>query len=153
MEGCQVNVWVCCGDAGRVVGLAAISNSCVLVAVSLSCNGTTSMPPTHHLLSCLLCMQIFDTADSYGTGALNGRSEELLGRFIRWVEGKTGDVASLIVAYPLTPTPATTPPPTHTATYPKGVPRFPKGGLQPTRGHKVCRLPLACDAGQHSGCV
>jgi aryl-alcohol dehydrogenase-like predicted oxidoreductase len=31
----------------------------------------------------LLHVQIFDTADSYGTGKLNGRSEELLGQFIR----------------------------------------------------------------------
>ena len=28
-------------------------------------------------------VNLFDTADSYGTGALNGRSEQLLGRFIR----------------------------------------------------------------------
>lgn len=32
---------------------------------------------------CVCPDQIFDTADSYGTGALNGRSEELLGQFIR----------------------------------------------------------------------
>ena len=28
-------------------------------------------------------INLFDTADSYGTGALNGRSEQLLGRFLR----------------------------------------------------------------------
>lgn len=28
-------------------------------------------------------MNWFDTADSYGTGQLEGRSEQLLGRFIR----------------------------------------------------------------------
>lgn len=28
-------------------------------------------------------INLFDTADSYGTGALNGRSELLLGQFIR----------------------------------------------------------------------
>lgn len=35
------------------------------------------------LCVCVCPDQIFDTADSYGTGALNGRSEELLGQFIR----------------------------------------------------------------------
>eukprot|EP00878_Enallax_costatus_P022357 GHUV01023714.1.p1 GENE.GHUV01023714.1~~GHUV01023714.1.p1 ORF type:complete len:183 (+),score=37.62 GHUV01023714.1:212-760(+) len=29
-------------------------------------------------------INLFDTADSYGTGALNGRSEQLLGQFIRY---------------------------------------------------------------------
>lgn len=32
-------------------------------------------------------INLFDTADSYGTGRLNGRSEQLLGRFTRWVAG------------------------------------------------------------------
>lgn len=30
---------------------------------------------------------LFDTADSYGTGRFNGRSEMLLGKFIREYEG------------------------------------------------------------------
>lgn len=30
---------------------------------------------------------LFDTADSYGTGRLNGKSEKLLGRFIREFQG------------------------------------------------------------------
>lgn len=30
---------------------------------------------------------IFDTADSYGTGKLNGQGEKLLGRFIREFQG------------------------------------------------------------------
>lgn len=29
-------------------------------------------------------INLFDTADSYGTGRLNGRSEQLLGQFIRY---------------------------------------------------------------------
>ena len=32
-------------------------------------------------------INLFDTADSYGTGKLNGQSERLLGRFIREFEG------------------------------------------------------------------
>jgi len=32
-------------------------------------------------------INLFDTADSYGTGKLNGQSERLLGRFIRGFEG------------------------------------------------------------------
>jgi pyridoxine 4-dehydrogenase len=34
---------------------------------------------------------LFDTGDSYGTGRLNGRSEQLLGRFTGniWVQAKT----------------------------------------------------------------
>lgn len=30
---------------------------------------------------------LFDTADSYGTGRLNGQSEKLLGKFIREFQG------------------------------------------------------------------
>lgn len=30
---------------------------------------------------------LFDTADSYGTGRLNGKSEKLLGKFIREFQG------------------------------------------------------------------
>ncbi|KAI3749112.1 hypothetical protein L6452_12705 [Arctium lappa] len=33
-------------------------------------------------------INLFDTADSYGTGKLNGQSEKLLGRFIGAYEGK-----------------------------------------------------------------
>jgi len=32
-------------------------------------------------------INLFDTADSYGTGRLNGQSEKLLGRFIREFQG------------------------------------------------------------------
>lgn len=32
-------------------------------------------------------INLFDTADSYGTGRLNGQSEKLLGRFIRQSQG------------------------------------------------------------------
>lgn len=32
-------------------------------------------------------INIFDTADSYGTGRLNGQSEKLLGKFIREFQG------------------------------------------------------------------
>jgi pyridoxine 4-dehydrogenase len=51
-------------------------------------------------------INLFDTADSYGTGALNGRSEELLGRFIR--ERQAGDeihIATKLAAYPWRVTP------------------------------------------------
>jgi len=48
-------------------------------------------------------VNVFDTADSYGTGALNGRSEQLLGRFIRWVRFRGGrqqpKVAGLSLQY------------------------------------------------------
>ena len=32
-------------------------------------------------------INLFDTADSYGTGRLNGQSEKLLGKFIREYQG------------------------------------------------------------------
>lgn len=32
-------------------------------------------------------INLFDTADSYGTGKLNGQSEKLLGKFIREYQG------------------------------------------------------------------
>lgn len=38
-------------------------------------------------------INLFDTADSYGTGRLNGQSEKLLGKFIRESQGP---VCSLI---------------------------------------------------------
>jgi pyridoxine 4-dehydrogenase len=55
-------------------------------------------------------INIFDTADSYGTGLLNGRSEELLGRFIREYPGRRGagnglHVATKFAAYPWRLTP------------------------------------------------
>lgn len=34
-------------------------------------------------------INLFDTADSYGTGRLNGQSEKLLGRFIREFQGSS----------------------------------------------------------------
>jgi len=34
-------------------------------------------------------INLFDTADSYGTGRLNGQSEKLLGRFIRDFQGSS----------------------------------------------------------------
>lgn len=33
-------------------------------------------------------VNLFDTADSYGTGKLNGQSEKLLGKFIREFKGQ-----------------------------------------------------------------
>lgn len=33
-------------------------------------------------------INLFDTADSYGTGRLNGQSEKLLGKFISEFQGK-----------------------------------------------------------------
>ncbi|CAI9274177.1 unnamed protein product [Lactuca saligna] len=55
-------------------------------------------------------INLFDTADSYGTGKLNGQSEKLLGRFIREFEGQTqvGDnivIATKFAAYPWRLTP------------------------------------------------
>ncbi|GAX83176.1 hypothetical protein CEUSTIGMA_g10602.t1 [Chlamydomonas eustigma] len=50
-------------------------------------------------------VNIFDTADSYGTGRLNGRSEELLGRFINEYPGSDRvrdniNIATKFAAYP-----------------------------------------------------
>uniref|UniRef100_A0A0E0IV31 NADP-dependent oxidoreductase domain-containing protein n=1 Tax=Oryza nivara TaxID=4536 RepID=A0A0E0IV31_ORYNI len=50
-------------------------------------------------------INLFDTADSYGTGRLNGQSERLLGKFIREYEGpmKSPDdviIATKFAAYP-----------------------------------------------------
>lgn len=55
-------------------------------------------------------INLFDTADSYGTGKLNGQSEKLLGRFIGEFEGQTqvGDkivIATKFAAYPWRLTP------------------------------------------------
>lgn len=54
-------------------------------------------------------VNLFDTADSYGTGALNGRSEELLGRFAReragGAAGRTVHVATKLAGYPWRVTP------------------------------------------------
>ena len=46
---------------------------------------------------------LFDTGDSYGTGKLNGRSEQLLGRFSREYQGSNLDkicLATKLAAYP-----------------------------------------------------
>ncbi|XP_065002131.1 pyridoxal reductase, chloroplastic-like isoform X1 [Musa acuminata AAA Group] len=52
---------------------------------------------------------LFDTADSYGTGRLNGQSERLLGKFIREFQGRNiGDnivIATKFAAYPWRLTP------------------------------------------------
>lgn len=50
-------------------------------------------------------VNLFDTADSYGTGRLNGRSEQLLGRFIREYPGSEKvrsniRIATKLAAYP-----------------------------------------------------
>lgn len=50
-------------------------------------------------------INLFDTADSYGTGKLNGRSEQLLGQFLREYPGSdaTADnvrIATKLAAYP-----------------------------------------------------
>ncbi|KAJ6687450.1 AFLATOXIN B1 ALDEHYDE REDUCTASE [Salix koriyanagi] len=56
-------------------------------------------------------INLFDTADSYGTGRLNGKSEKLLGKFIQEFPGKQmrNDIviATKFAAYPwrLTPGP------------------------------------------------
>lgn len=54
-------------------------------------------------------VNVFDTADSYGTGALNGRSEELLGRFMRENGAIRGGapvhIATKLAAYPWRATP------------------------------------------------
>lgn len=50
-------------------------------------------------------INLFDTADSYGTGALNGRSEQLLGQFVREVPVSDAArsnvcIATKLAAYP-----------------------------------------------------
>ncbi|CAI0544699.1 unnamed protein product [Linum tenue] len=53
-------------------------------------------------------INLFDTADSYGTGKLNGQSEKLLGKFIREYPGKARDdivIATKFAAYPWRLTP------------------------------------------------
>lgn len=54
-------------------------------------------------------VNLFDTADSYGTGALNGRSEELLGRFVRENAdiraGAPVHIATKLAGYPWRVTP------------------------------------------------
>eukprot|EP00891_Asterochloris_glomerata_P008451 jgi/Astpho2/8451/Aster-07637 len=51
------------------------------------------------------CVNIFDTADSYGTGLLNGRSEELLGKFTSEYPGSRSSQASICIATKLAPYP------------------------------------------------
>ncbi|KAL4577305.1 hypothetical protein LXL04_013411 [Taraxacum kok-saghyz] len=43
-------------------------------------------------------INLFDTADSYGTGKLNGQSEKLLGRFIGEFEGQTQVRDNIVIA-------------------------------------------------------
>ncbi|RDY05443.1 Pyridoxal reductase, chloroplastic [Mucuna pruriens] len=43
-------------------------------------------------------INLFDTADSYGTGRLNGQSEKLLGRFIREFQGQKGSQREIVIA-------------------------------------------------------
>ncbi|XP_077248457.1 NAD(P)-linked oxidoreductase superfamily protein [Tasmannia lanceolata] len=43
-------------------------------------------------------INLFDTADSYGTGRLNGQSERLLGKFIREFQGSKGARDNIIIA-------------------------------------------------------
>jgi pyridoxine 4-dehydrogenase len=54
-------------------------------------------------------VNIFDTADSYGTGTLNGRSEQLLGRFLREntavQAGTPVHIATKLAGYPWRVTP------------------------------------------------
>ncbi|KAH7538297.1 hypothetical protein FEM48_Zijuj03G0184500 [Ziziphus jujuba var. spinosa] len=55
-------------------------------------------------------INLFDTADSYGTGRLNGQSEKLLGKFIREFQGKKRAqdeifIATKFAAYPWRLTP------------------------------------------------
>ncbi|KAI5657572.1 hypothetical protein M9H77_26365 [Catharanthus roseus] len=56
-------------------------------------------------------INLFDTADSYGTGKLNGQSEKLLGQFIREYQGKKTTQENIVIAtkfaaYPWRLTPA-----------------------------------------------
>ncbi|KAM7467650.1 hypothetical protein LguiB_015212 [Lonicera macranthoides] len=43
-------------------------------------------------------VNLFDTADSYGTGRLNGQSEKLLGKFIREYRGKKQVQKNIVIA-------------------------------------------------------
>ncbi|XP_041011903.1 pyridoxal reductase, chloroplastic isoform X3 [Juglans microcarpa x Juglans regia] len=43
-------------------------------------------------------INLFDTADSYGTGKLNGQSEKLLGKFIRELQGKKRVQDDIVIA-------------------------------------------------------
>ncbi|KAF7830771.1 pyridoxal reductase, chloroplastic [Senna tora] len=43
-------------------------------------------------------VNLFDTADSYGTGRLNGQSEKLLGRFIREFQEQKGGRGEIVIA-------------------------------------------------------
>ncbi|GKU89018.1 hypothetical protein SLEP1_g3213 [Rubroshorea leprosula] len=43
-------------------------------------------------------INLFDTADSYGTGRLNGQSEKLLGKFIREFPGKKLEQSEIVIA-------------------------------------------------------
>lgn len=43
-------------------------------------------------------INLFDTADSYGTGKLNGQSEKLLGRFIREFQGQKQVTDNIVIA-------------------------------------------------------
>lgn len=43
-------------------------------------------------------INLFDTADSYGTGRLNGQSEKLLGRFIREFQEQKGSQRDIVIA-------------------------------------------------------
>jgi len=45
-------------------------------------------------------INLFDTADSYGTGKLNGQSEKLLGKFIRELPGHISLFLFLIKSNP-----------------------------------------------------
>ncbi|KAH9611777.1 hypothetical protein KSS87_011691 [Heliosperma pusillum] len=42
-------------------------------------------------------VNLFDTADSYGTGRLNGQSERLLGKFIREYRGTVESISSFLI--------------------------------------------------------
>lgn len=50
-------------------------------------------------------INMFDTADSYGTGLLNGRSEELLGQFVREYPGSERQRNNICIATKLAPYP------------------------------------------------
>lgn len=43
-------------------------------------------------------INLFDTADSYGTGRLNGQSEKLLGKFIRQYKGNKRIKDNIVIA-------------------------------------------------------
>lgn len=73
---------------------------------------TAPLPPPLQVFNLAVSrgINLFDTADSYGTGRLNGRSEQLLGRFTAEYPGSAAarggvHIATKLAAYPWRVTP------------------------------------------------